>query len=175
MSVGARGLVPPRRLGWTTLLFAPALAGFATFGTLPLLEGLAVALVAVGLAVAARLVRSSRLRSLAPVPPLLALAVLAVVAVPTPLAALYGGLTALALLLWLADDPDRLPGGPSRAVGRLVVPVVGFALAWTSSFLLPGSVAPVGAGIALLVAVVVLAALLLRRPELFDRDAAATS
>lgn len=165
----------PRALGWPFLLLAVVLAGFGSLGTLPLVPALVVALVAAGLGALLRLVPRRWLHPLAPFPPLVGLAVLAVYAVPTGVTALYGGIAALVLLLWVADDPDRLPGGSTRAMNRLLIPTVGLGIAWASAFLLPGGVAPLGAGVALLVVVVVLAALLLRSPEVFDRDAAASS
>jgi hypothetical protein len=165
----------PRGLGWPLLLLAVVLAGFGTLGTLPLVTALTVALAAVTLGALPRLLPRRSLRPLAPVAPLVGLAVLADYAVPTGVTALYGGVAALVLLIWLADDPERLPGGSARALNRLLIPTVGLGIAWASAFLLPGGVAPLGAGVALLVVVVVLAALLLRSPEVFDRDAAASS
>jgi len=164
-----------RALGAPLLLLAGVFVGFATLGTLPLVEGISVAAAAAGLGGILRAVPLRWLRPTAPVPPLVGLSVLAVSATATGVTALYGGVAALALLLWVADDPDRLPGGAGRALPRLLVPTVGLAIAWTSAFLLPGNVAPLGVGVALLVALVVLAALLLRSPESFDRDAAASS
>jgi hypothetical protein len=164
-----------RVLGAPWLLLATVLVGFALLGSLAITASVAVAVVAVALGAAARLARPMWVHALAPVPPLAGLAVLAIVAVPTGVTALYGGLAVLAFLLWVADDPDRLPGGASRGLARLLVPALGLGIAWASAFLLPGGVAPLGAGVALLVIVVVAAALLLRSPGVFDRDAAATS
>ena len=115
------------------------------------------------------------MRPYAPVGPLASLAILAVAAAPTAIPAVYGGATALAFLLWLSEDPDRLAGGPGRALGRLLVPGIGLVLAWTSSFLLPGGAATVGIAAALLGGVLVLIAWLLRAPQILDRDAAASS
>jgi hypothetical protein len=164
-----------RVLGAPLVLLGVVLGGFAVVGTLPLVEGLVVGLGSVALGAAARLSPAAWAHPLAPLAPLVGLVVLAAAAIPTGVTALYGGIAALALLLWLADDPDRIPGGAGRAVPRLLAPTVGLAIAWSSAFLLPGGVAPLGAGVALLVAVVVLAAMLLRSPRTFDRDAAASS
>jgi hypothetical protein len=164
-----------RALGPTFLLLLAGLVGFAFLGTLPLLEGIAVALVGLVAGAACRLSPGSIARGVAPIGPLAALGLLALAASPTAVPALYGGATALALLLWLAEDPDRLPGGPGRAVGRLLIPAAGLAIAWTSSFLLPGGVAGIGIAAALLGGVLVLVALLLRAPDLVDRAASASS
>lgn len=170
---------PPAHLGGVVggpwLLLTGVMVGFAALGTLPPAEAVAVAVVAAGLGTAARHVRSREVHPWAPIPPLVGIGVLAVFAVPSGLTALYGGVASLALLLWLADDPDRLPGGVARALVRLLVPAVGLGIAWTSAFLLPGDIVPLGAGVALLVAVVILAALLLRSPQGLERDAAASS
>ncbi len=172
------GASPARRsrvVRWPLLLLAVVLAGFGTLGTLPLAESVAVALSSVALGAAFRLLPRRWLPPAAPLPPLVGLAVLAGYATATGVTALAGGVAALVLLLWVADDPDRLPGGAERALNRLLIPTIGLGIAWASAFLLPGNVAPLGVGVALLVVVVVLVALLLRRPEVFDRDAAATS
>lgn len=170
-----RGPPVSRVVGWPLLLLAVVLAGFGTLGSLPLAEALGVALGSVTLGAVLRLVPRRSLHPLASVPPLLGLTVLASYATATGVTALYGGVAALVLLLWFADDPDRLPGGAARALNRLLIPTVGLGIAWASAFLLPGNVAPLGVGVALLVVVAVLAALLLRSPEVFDRDAAASS
>ena len=167
--------VPGRAVGPTFGLLVAALAGFALLGTLPLLEGLAVA--GAGPLVAAVL-RSGRFRSAhgyAPIAPLVSLGLLSLAASPTPVPALVGGATALTFLWWLSDDPDRLPGGPRRAAGRLLVPALGLAIGWTSSFLLPSGVGSLGVAAALLGVVLVLVAFLLRAPELVDREATASS
>ena len=174
-AIPARSATLARVVGWPLALLTVALAGFGTLGTLPLPVALGVAVVAAGLGALLRLARLRWLHGLAPVPPLVGLTVLAGYAVPTGLTALYAGVAALVLLVWFADDPDRLPGGATRALNRLVVPTVGLGIAWASAFLLPGGVAPLGVGVALLVVVVVAVALLLRSPGVFERDAAATS
>jgi hypothetical protein len=162
-------------LGPTFVVLLAGLLGFALFGTLPIVEGIGVALVGLGAAAGVRMSRSPGVRAWAPVGPLLALGILAVAASPAAIPALYGGATALAFLLWVSDDPNRLPGGPQRAAGRLLLPAIGLAIAWSSSFLLPRGVGSIGIAAALLAAVIVLVALLLRAPEFIARDASASS
>ncbi|HLM91058.1 MAG TPA: hypothetical protein VK424_03270 [Thermoplasmata archaeon] len=164
-----------RAVGPTFALLAAGLLGFALLGTLPLFEGLLVAVAGLGFAAALRQSGWRGLHAYAPVGPLVSLGILAVASTPSAIPALYGGATALAFLLWLSEDPDRLAGGPGRAIGRLLLPGIGLALAWTSSFLLPGGDATVGIAAALLGGVLVLVALFLRAPEILERDATATS
>jgi hypothetical protein len=156
-------------------LLALALVGLAFLGTLPLAIGVAVGLAGPFLGAGLRFARAPGLRTTAPIPPLASLGLLAATAVPAAVPALVGGASALVLLLWLADEPDRLPGGPRRAVERLLVPALGLAIAWSSSFLLPGGIAPLGVGVVLLVAVLVLVAVLLRAPGVLSAEATASS
>jgi len=170
--IGSR---PGRAVGPTFALLAAGLVGFALLGTLPLVGGILVALGGVAAAAGLRMSGWRGAHAYAPIAPLVSLGILAVAAAPTAIPALYGGAAALAYLLWLSEDPDRLAGGPGRAAGRLLVPGIGLALAWTSSFLLPGGVATVGIAAAFLGGVLVLVALLLRAPVLLERDVTSSS
>ncbi len=161
-------------LGVSVLLGA-ALAAFGTASDLGILAGVGIALVGVGGGVAARAMRRRGLRAVAPVPPLLALGLLAGTAAPDLGTGLLGVLVAGVYLLWLAEEPDRLPGGSGRALPRVLVPIAGGALAWASALLLPPGAATAGIAAALLGLLVATTALLVRSPRTFDRDPAASS
>ena len=173
------GPAPPPRTALRVLgpfaLLAAVLAAFGTTSDLGFAAAVAVALVGAGAGAAARAAAPRWARAVAPVPPLAALGVLAATAVPDLLTALFGVLVAVVYLLWLAEDPDRAPGGIGRAVPRVLVPLAGGALAWASALLLPPGSASAGVAAALLGVLVAAVALLVRRPRNFDGDPAATS
>jgi hypothetical protein len=155
------------------LLLAGGLLGYLT--SLPGLIGLVVVGVGVGLGIGLRLVPVPRVRPWAPVP---ALGALAVGAVTSPLGVvpeLVAGGSALAFLLWLADDPERPAGGVSRGRGTLLLPAAALGIAWASALLLPSRSASLGVAAGLLVFVIAALAYLVGRPGLFDREVAATS
>jgi hypothetical protein len=167
---------------WIRRAFGPAYLALAAAGlALTLLGSLnwvAGALIAVGGASLASGVRAASPRSLqflGLVPALIALGILASYASLSPVTGLAGGLAGLALLLWCAEEPDRLPGGLARGAGMLAVPAAGFGIAWTSSFLLPAGLGTVGIAAALLASSAAAIVLLLQSPRTFDRDPAATS
>lgn len=172
--------VRPRRPGraFSVLLlalFAGTAGLFATTSGLPLIEGLAVALAGVGGSAVLRPRLDGARSPYAVVPALGALAVLAAAAPNSPLAELFGGVAALTLLAWLADDPRRSPGGVVRAAPSLLLVALTLGIAWMSALFLPTGSARVGFGAALLVLVTILVAILLGRPELIDREPPATA
>ncbi len=97
------------------------------------------------------------------VPPVVALGLLAATAPPGPSTDLFGGLSGLALLLWIADDPGRPSGGGRRAVPTIAVASLGVGLAWAVTLALPSKAPDVALGGALLAAALVLLAVLLGR------------
>jgi hypothetical protein len=133
-----------------------------------------VALAAVALGAALRLSRTGAVRDLAPVPVLVGLGALAA---QTPVAIvpdLLGGVAGVAVVLWLLDDPLRPAQGISRAVLVWGAPAAAVGVAWASATLLPTNAAPVGVAGGLLVAALAIVAYLIRRPQLFDREAPTT-
>jgi hypothetical protein len=144
---------------------------------IPTLEKLVLAALAVGAVAAGALLRLARVAPLREVAPAPLIAVLAATAAATPVAILpelLAGVTGVLVIVWLADDPLGPADSASRALLLWGIPAVGLGLAWASATLLPTSAAPVGVAGALLVAALVILAYLVRRPELFDRDVAAT-
>jgi hypothetical protein len=164
-----------RAFGSGTLLLLAVAGTFGLVTLLPLPWGPLLGLAGVALGAALRSLPSTLARGGAPVPPLVALGLLAALAPVSELTELYAGLAALAFLLWLADDPARLPGGAGRGLRIIAVPALGFGLAWASSLLVPAVGSSVGLAVALLVGVGAVVAFLLRAPAAFDRDPAATS
>jgi hypothetical protein len=156
-------------------LLAGALVLFASTSTLVWYFGLLVA----GAGVAGSGVLRSRVPRISPapavVPVLAALVVLAATAPSTPGTDLFGGVAAIALLAWLAEDPGRVPGGVVRAAPSLLVVVLTLGIAWTSALFLPTGSARIGFGAALLVLVTILVAVLLGRPDLIDAEPPATA
>jgi hypothetical protein len=165
-----------RRLGLPGLgLSAVSLLWLALGSGLPTFGGLALAFVALALGVGLRFVPQPVGRDLAWVPIVAALGVLSITTPLTVLAELVAGLGGIAVLLWMIDDPDRLPGGVQRGLSTIALPALAVGVAWSSALLLPPGAAPLGVAAALLAFAVAIVAFFLGRPELFDREEAATS
>jgi len=128
-----------------------------------------------GLGVGLRLVPQPRVRQFAAVPVLVALATGAVASPLGVVPELVAGGSALAFLVWLANDPARAAGGTVRARVTILIPASALGIAWASALLLPSSSASLGVAAGLLVFVLAALAYLVGRPRLFDREAAATS
>jgi len=158
--------VQPVSLG--LLLIAAVYLGFLSgypggFG--PLVAGIAVVFAA-GLRVGA----PRGVAAYAPVPVLVALAV---EAVPAPLGLgteLLAGLSGLAFLLWLADDPTRTVGGAARSLPTVAVPALALGIAWSSALFLPAGAVPLGVAGGLLALTLAAVAFLVGRPAVFDRE-----
>jgi hypothetical protein len=140
-------------------------------------DGLGVVLVVAGIGagVGLRAARRVALRSFAPVPAVVALAFGAVASPLGLVPELAAGGAGLALLVWLADDPARPVGGIARAHGTILVSALALGIAWSSALLLPSGSASLGVAAGLLVLAAAALAYLVARPELFDREQAATS
>jgi hypothetical protein len=137
--------------------------------------GLAIAGAGVAGSIAVRAAGTGLGRELAAVPAAAALGTLACEGPATAVPDLLGGLAAVALLAWVADDPARAPGGLGRAVPTLVLLVLFVAVAWAGALFWPSGTSLIGVGAALLVLVTVAVAFLFGRPDLFDREAPATA
>jgi len=127
---------------------------------------------AVGVAVAA-VMRLATPRTVAAYAPFPALVGFGVVAVRAPVGIgteLIAGLTGLAFLVWLADDPSRPVGGAVRSLPTVVVPALALGIAWSSALFLPGSAIPLGVAGGLLALVIAVVAFLVARPTTFDRE-----
>jgi hypothetical protein len=167
---------PAARVGPAGLLLTLAAgAGLALASRWPSAWVLAAVVAGVGATTALRLVRSAGLRPYAIAPATLGIAIAALAAVPTSATELVGGLGGVALLLWLADDPDRGPGGARRGASELLVPALGLGIAWAAAALLPGGALPFGVGAGLLVAALIALAAVLGALEWLGRGAAETS
>jgi hypothetical protein len=144
----------------TTVLLA-AVAGFlGLLGGLPLFLGPAVAVAGV---VGSAVLRRRRRRyggAVILLPAVVAVAVLVTTAPPDPGSELFAGLTSLALLLWLADDPSRAAGGGRRAVPTLAPAALAVGLAWAITLGLAGTSEDVGLAGSLLATGLVLLAFL---------------
>ncbi|MGI0054938.1 MAG: hypothetical protein ACREBZ_04380 [Thermoplasmata archaeon] len=124
-----------------------------------------VTVVALGLSALLRVVGGRDRVSLALVPTLIVLAFLSVVTPLSILSELLVGISALVALAWLTDGAG-LPRGALRSVtDLLLLPAVGFGLALGGTLLLPPGELRVGIASLLLVVALVLAALILVRPE----------
>jgi hypothetical protein len=156
-------------------LLAISSIALAAVGPWPLILGGGLALAG---ATSASLVRASVPRTWRYLGLLPALASLGILAAYSPLGflpELLGGMAGLALLLWCAEEPDRRPGAMARGVTGLFVPAAAFGIAWMSSLLLPSGLGTIGIAATLLAASATAIVLLLRAPQVFDRDPAATS
>lgn len=159
-----------------TVVLAAAVAFVALFSSLPVevAVGLGVGLVAAS-AVARRLTADEP-RGVAGAPALAGLGVVAATAPTSAPAELAAGVAALAFLLWLAAAPAVRPAGAvRRSLLSLSFAALVLLLAWSSALLLPPNPASFGIGGALLVAVMIVVAILVGRPELIDREPGASS
>ena len=150
----------------TTVLLGLCAGVFGLLGGLPLVVGPALGVLGVA---ASSVIRAGGLRrfpSLALVPTLVVLVILAASAPPVASTELFAGLTGLAFLLWVADDPERPAGGGRRAVPTIALGALWVGLAWGITLSLPGRTADVGlAGGLLAAALVLLAVLIARLPQ----------
>jgi len=156
------------RRGGNKLTFtvaAVALGLFGLVGGLPDLLGPAIGIG--GLAVAAWARRRGPLGTeYGALPALVGLLVLATTAPTVASAELFGGLSALAVLLWVADDPARPAGGGRRAALPLASCGLAVGIAWSVALVLPHPSQEVGLAGGLLASVLlVLAYFLVREAE----------
>lgn len=153
---------------WMLLGVVGGLLGYLS--DLPHYGGVALVVFAVGLGGVLQRVRPRSVRSFAPLP---VVAGIATVAIASPLGLvpeLVAGVSGIAVLLWLADDPGRPAGGVGRAQTALSIPALALGIAWASAFLLPSSSASLGVAVGLLVFVIAAVAYLFGRPTLIDRE-----
>lgn len=153
---------------------AAAATGLGFLAAGPAGIGAVSAVVGVALGVALRRLRYATARALAPLPVVVGAGVATVVGPLGVAPEFAAAATGLALLLWLADDPSSLPGGVGRARSALALPALAVLLAWTATLVLPAGSGSLGLAAALLVFVLGAVAVLLSRPNAFDRDEAPT-
>jgi hypothetical protein len=170
MSTAGPRTISTGRAGLSSALLGAAIVFFSLTTDLPWYAAFTIAGTGVVAAVVLR-ARSAGTRSdPAALIVLLSIGVLAGGAAPTRLAGAAGGLTILAFLLWLADEPGRVEGAVRRALPAVGLAGLAFGISWMSAFLLPSTPQPIGIAGGLLVLVIFLAAVLLGRPELFRRE-----
>jgi len=147
--------------GATTAVLA-ACAGFlGLLGALPDLLGPILGVLGVVLSSVWRSRESTSPAVLATAPALAAIVVLTASAPAAASTELFAGLTGLAFLLWLADDPARPAGGGRRAGPTIAPAALAVGLAWAFALSLSGEPVEVGlAGGVLAAAIVVLAVLI---------------
>jgi hypothetical protein len=163
-----------RPIGSSVLLgLAGGFLGYLTTPSWPVV--FLVVWVGIGLGVGLRVFPRPRAQRVAAVPVLVALATGAVASPLGIVPELVAGGSALAFLLWLADDPARPAGGTVRGRVTILIPAFALGIAWASALLLPSHSASLGVAAGLLVFVIAALAYLVGRPGLFDREAAATS
>jgi len=160
-------------LGATTVLVTVVVL-FSLVTELAWFIAVPIALVGAFASVALRRSRGAASLELAAAPSVVAVGALAGVAPATPIAALLGGGSALAILAWLAEDPTRAPGGLRRARPTILVAALAFAVAWGSALLLPPAAGAIGIAGALLVVALVLIAAVLGRPRLLQAPPGST-
>jgi len=165
-----------RRLGLPGLALAALSFGWlGSASGLPLESGLLVAVAALAGGTACRFMRRSATREISWVPFVAGLGLLSLLTPLTFLAELMAGLGGIAILLSLADDPDRPPGGLARSVPTIALPAAAVGIAWSGGILLPPGAAPIGVAAASLALALTAVAFLTGRPDLFDREEAPTS
>ena len=162
---------PARRaIGPTVPLLAVAALAVAYGSSLPIAASLLIAAAGVAAGVALRALGPPGAREVFPIPVLLAFGALSAVTVVGPLPILLAGLAGVAFVAWLLDDPDRPPAGAVRGAVVWAVPALGVGLAWSSSYVLPPTAATLGVASGLAAAALIVLAILVSRPALFDRD-----
>jgi len=144
----------------TAALLGVALGFLGLLADVPFYLGPAVAGVGVVASTVVRARRSTPGGSWALVPALAALAALSATAPVGPSTELFSGISGLAFLLWVADDPGRATGGGQRAVPMIAPAALGVGLAWGLALALTGETANIGLTGGLLVAALVALALL---------------
>lgn len=147
----------------TTLLFGFTVGVLGLLGSLPLAVGPATGVAGVAVATVLRRWRSPIVGSWALLPALGVITLLAASSPAEPASELFAGLSGLAFLLWIADDPERPAGGGRRAVPTIALGALGVGLAWSITLALPGRSPDVGLAGGLLAAALVLLALLVAR------------
>lgn len=169
---GYGGVLPVRRLLGAGPILLAVLGGLLGYlSALPDSLGILAVLGPIVVGFGLRALRSERWRWTAPLPVLAALVWGAFRSPFGLVPELIAGGCGLAFLAWLADDPAREPGGIARAGTTLALPGVALGIAWSSALLLPSSSASLGVAAGLLVFALVALALLVSRPEVFDREA----
>ena len=168
------GRNPPRWFGPTVPLLALSMLALAYGSRIPSVAAFVLALLGVAAGVGLRAARPSGLRELSAAPVLVVLGGLAVATPASPVPELLVGVSGVAFIAWLADDPARPPAGATRGAVVWAIPALGMGVAWASEFLLPATSAPLGVAGGLLAASLVALAYLVARPDLFDRDVAPT-
>jgi len=154
-----------------SVLFVPAVL-FGYLSGYPAGAGLILMVVAVGAAAGLRAATRSSAASYAPIPVLLALVVEAVTAPAGFGTELFAGLSGIAFLVWLADDPTRPEGGAVRGLSQVAVPALALGIAWSSALFLPSGVVPLGVAGALLALAIAAVAFLVGWPTVLDREEA---
>lgn len=156
----------------TTALFAFAACALGLLGGLPFYVGpVAGGLGVLGSAVW-RTYRPQPGWTVALAPALSAMTVLTATAPAAPSTELFAGLTGLAFLLWVADDPDRPAGGGRRAVPTIALAALAVALVWVVALALTGRTTGIGlTGGVLAIALILLAVLFARFPRPPSRPA----
>ena len=146
-------------------LFGFAIVLFGLVGGLPLVVGPAVG---AGGVIASSLWRRPPRgtdRAIPLLPAIAAIAVLAATSPATSSAELFGGASALAFLVWLADDPARPRGGGRRAGPVVLLVALTVGLSWAITLAVPGRGPQIALAGALLAVAFVLLAILLSRPQ----------
>ena len=162
------------RAGLSAGILAAGIELFGLVTSWPWAVAVVVGGVGAAAAIAVRARSEGRQGNLATAIFLVVLGVLAFGAPDTEAAGLGGGIAVLALLLWLADEPGRVTGGMGRALPTIGLVALAFGVAWFSAFLLPTTRTPTGVVAGLLVVVILLAAILLARPKLLEREPSLT-
>ncbi len=152
----------PFGAGSTPFLWAGCLLFLGLLGDLPFPAGLFVAGVGVLASTLWQSRRSARGSSWAIVPGLGALSLLVATSVAAPTTDLVAGVSGLAFLLWVADDPARPSGGARRATPAVAIAALAGGLAWSTSLVAPGGAPDIGVAAGLIVLGIVLTALLFR-------------
>ncbi|MFZ0699867.1 MAG: hypothetical protein WAN74_06755 [Thermoplasmata archaeon] len=138
------------------------------------LEGIAIAVAGFAAAGALRAFAGRNVRPFEFLPAVAALGYLALV-VPTSIVTnLLAGVSALALFVWLVDDPELPRGNLRRSGDVLLLPALGLAVALSSSLLIQPGYVYVGVAAGLLVGGLLAVAWVLSHPETFDTPDAPT-
>ena len=150
----------------TTVLLGSVACFFGFLGGLPLPFGPVLGALGAAGSAAWRTYGPGRSTTAPLVPALVVLVVLTVTSPAGPATELFAGLTGLALLLWVADDPARPSGGGRRAASMIAPAALGVGMAWAITLAWAGRPQEVGvAGGLLAIALVLLAFLVATLPR----------
>lgn len=150
-----------------SLVLGVAAVALGLAGGLPLALGAVLGAIGVGVSAACRGMAPPRWSTWTLVPAMLAVSIEAVFATAIPSTEVLAGVTGVAFLFWMAQDPHRPRGGGRRGVTPIAIVALAVGFSLSIVLVLPRGPSEVGIAGGLLALAIVLVAVLLARTR-FD-------